>query len=120
MDLKRVIAIIVSPFAVASSVLLLILSMLEFWRRGFVSLFLDLRAVMIVALALWAIAALTDDEPRRHRRLWPVLIAVALLACLPILWTLIAPFGRLGLLTFSIGIVTATLIFVASIKKFNS
>lgn len=119
MDLKRAIATIVSPFAVSSSILLLILSLLEFWRRGFVSLFLDLRTVMIVTLLFWVVAIFTDDKPR-YSRLWSVVIAIALLVCLPMLWFLTAPFGRLGLLTFGIGVIVLLIIVLACLPKVSA
>jgi|GEM_PF-2559069 len=100
--IKNLVSAIVSPFATASLILLIILSFLEYLRHGFVSLFLDLRIVVAAALVLWCVAVVTEDRPKR-RRLALVLPSLALLAVLPVLYRMTVPFGRLGLVVFGAG-----------------
>ena len=109
---KKIIATVVSPFATASIILLIILSFAEYFRRGFVSLLLDFRILIAVVLVLWGVAVLTEEPPRR-RRLSAVLPTVALLAVLPVLYKMTLPFGRLGFITFVVGIASVIVIAIA-------
>ena len=113
---KQIVSAIVSPFATASMILLIILSLLEYFRHGFVSLFLDFRILVAVALVLWIIAVLTEEPPRR-RRLSATLPTIALLAVLPVLYKMTLPFGRLGLVTLAAGIASMILIAIALWSK---
>jgi hypothetical protein len=114
-QIKTVIASIVSPFATASAVLLFVLSFVEYFRKGFVSLFLDFRILVIVTLALWAIAVFTEAQ-LRQKWVSSISLGLALGAGAPIIWKLAAPFGRLGLITFACGVAVLTMILIASIK----
>jgi len=114
--IKNIIATIVSPFATASMILLIILSLAEYFRRGFVSLFLDFRVLAAVVLVLWVIAVLTEQPPRR-RRLAAIVPTIILLAVLPVLYRMILPFGRLGLITFICAMVVLLVILIAIIPK---
>jgi hypothetical protein len=114
--IKSIIATIVSPFATAAMVLLILLSLLEYFRRGFVSLFLDFRLLAAIALVLWLVAAATEERPRR-RRLALVLPTLALLTAIPILYKMTAPFGRLGFVTLIAGIAAIVVIFLSLIKE---
>jgi hypothetical protein len=112
---KPVIAAIVGPFATASAFLLFILSLAEYFRRGFVSLFLDFRILAAVTLALWAVAVWTEEPPRRE---WfgIVTLAILLVACGLILWPMLAPFGRLGIVVFACGLAIFLMVFLAGVK----
>jgi len=110
---KKIIATAVSPFATASFVLLIILSLAEYFRRGFVSLFLDFRILAAIVLAFWIIAVITEAPPRR-RVLAAIMPAVVLLAVLPVLYKMIMPFGRLGLVVFGTGVITIIFIIIAT------
>jgi hypothetical protein len=110
--IKKIISTIVSPFATASMILLIILSLLEYFRRGFVSLFLDFRVLVAVVLILWGVAIFTEESPRR-RRLASILPTIALLAVLPFLYRMTMPFGRLGLITFIAGAAAVVVIIVS-------
>jgi hypothetical protein len=110
---KTIISAIASPFATASMVLLILLSLIEYFRRGFVSLFLDFRLLAAVALILW-LAAVTTEPPPRRRRLALILPTLALLAATPILYKMTLPFGRLGLVVFGTGVITIIFIIVAT------
>lgn len=112
--IKKIIATAVPPFATASMVLLIVLSLLEYFRRGFVSLFLDFRLVAIITLVLWGVAVAAEDDPRRRRRSL-ILPTAALLAVLPVLYRMVLPFGRLGLIVFGAGILAVVMIAVACI-----
>jgi hypothetical protein len=114
--IKETVAVIAGPFALAAAALLAVLSLLEFFRRGFVSLFLDMRIVFAFALILLS-AAIWSAPP--VKRVWPSLVAVLLIvgAFVPVLWKLAAPYGRLGLVVFGCGIATAVLAAVASSLK---
>lgn len=114
--IKTVIASIVGPFATAAAALLFILSLAEYFRHGFVSLFLDFRLLVVATLVLWLAAVLTEAKSPAK---WAASITVglALAASAPIIWRLVAPFGRLGLLTFVCGLAVLILIFMASIKS---
>ena len=114
--IKNIVSSIVSPFATASMILLIVLSFLEYFRRGFVSLFLDFRIIVAIVLILWGIAVLTEDPPRR-RRLASVLPTLALLAVLPVLYKMTLPFGRLGLITFVCAMAVLLLVSIAIIPK---
>jgi hypothetical protein len=116
--IRTVMASIVSPFATAAAILLFVLSFVEYFRRGFVSLFLDFRILVIVTLALWAAAVFLEVEPRGK---WVSSIAVglALAACAPVIYKMLAPWGRLGLTTFCAGILVLILVFIASMKGNN-
>ncbi len=114
--IKNIVGTIVPPFATAATVLLIILSLLEYFRRGFVSLFLDFRIVAAVALVLWLVAVATEAPPRR-RRLALVLPTLALAAALPIIYKLAMPYGRLGLATLVAGIAAIVVIFLSMIKE---
>jgi len=109
---KQLISDIVSPFATASMALLVLLSLLEYFRRGFVSLFIDLRVLAGSALALWLVAVLTELPPRR-RRAALILPTLALLAALPVLYRMTLPFGRLGLVTLIAGVFAILIIIIA-------
>jgi hypothetical protein len=117
--IKTITATIVSPFATASAILLFTLSFVEYFRHGFVSLFLDFRILIIITLALWVTAVLLEVQPR-GKWVSSISAALALAACAPILWRMLAPFGRLGLATFICGLAVLVLIFVASIRKTNN
>jgi len=110
---KQIVSAIASPFTTASMILLIILSLAEYFRRGFVSLFLDFRILVAVALVLWIIAVLTEEPPRR-RRLSATLPTIALLAVLPVLYKMTLPFGRLGLVVFGVGVIIVILIILAT------
>jgi hypothetical protein len=105
---------IIPPFALAAVILLAILSFVEYFRRGFVSLFLDLRIVLVVAMVLWAGACLLTP-PRKSSWFSLAGTGILLAAFLPILWRLTVPYGRLGLLAFGAGVSSAVIIFIASI-----
>lgn len=117
--IKEVAASIVSPFATASAILLFVLSFVEYFRRGFVSLFLDFRLLAIIVLVLWIAAVFTEAQPR-GKWVSSISVALALAACTPILWKMLASFGRLGLITLACGVTVLVLIFVASAKKTNN
>ena len=109
---KQIVSAIASPVTTVSMILLIILSLAEYFRRGFVSLFLDFRILVAVALVLWIIAVLTEEPPRR-RRLSATLPTIALLAVLPVLYKMTLPFGRLGLITLVAGIASVIVIAIA-------
>jgi hypothetical protein len=117
--MKPTIAAIVGPFATASAILLFVLSLAEYFRRGFVSLFLDFRILAAVTLALWAVAVWTEEPPRRK---WfgIVTLAMLLVACGLVLWPMLAPWGRLGLIVFAAGIGAFLISFLASFVKTNN
>src|SRR5512138_3820636 len=101
--IKSIIASVISPFATASAALLAVLSAIEYFRRGFVSLFLDFRILAAVALVLWIAAVCFEARPR-IRVISSITVALALAAVAPILWRLSQPYGRLGLLAFLCGL----------------
>ncbi len=106
---KIAIRAISMPFAFASSALVFALAMLEYFRRGFVSLFFDLRIAAGAALAFWIAAALSrsaDDKPSAAEA---VACALAALAAAALLYRSALPYGRLGLAAFAIGALAAVL-----------
>jgi hypothetical protein len=113
---KTIISAIVSPFATASMILLILLSLIEYFRRGFVSLFLDFRILAAVALVLW-LAAVTTEPPPRRRRLALILPTLALLVAMPVLYKMTLPFGRLGFVTLIAGIAAIAVIICSLIKE---
>jgi uncharacterized membrane protein YesL len=112
---REAVAAVASPFATASSALLIVLSFVEFFRRGFVSLFLDFRMLAAVALAL-SIAAVWAEASSGPKWLHAIIVAGSLAAFAPILWRLSEPYGRLGLATFLCGCAALAVIFLSSLK----
>jgi hypothetical protein len=110
---KKIIATVVSPFATASMVLLIILSFAEYFRRGFVSLFIDFRLLAAVAIVLWIVAVITEAPPRR-RVLAAIMPTLVLLAVSPVLYKMTLPFGRLGLVVFGAGVIMIIFIIIAT------
>jgi len=113
---KPVIAAIAGPFATASAILLFLLSLAEYYRHGFVSLFLDFRLFAGIVLALALIAAWSEEPPRRK---WfgVVTLALILVAGSLLIWPMLAPFGRLGLIVFASGLAAFVIVFIASVKS---
>lgn len=116
--IKETVSVIANPLALAATALLAALSLLEFFRRGFVSLFLDMRIVFVSALALLSIAIWCAPPVKR---VWLSLVAALLLigAFVPVLWKLTAPYGRLGLIVFAGGLAVAVLIILSSLFRFK-
>jgi hypothetical protein len=113
MESESKIGVILSPVATASMALLLVLSLLEYARPGFASLFLDFRVVAAVALGLWIIATLAGGA--RGRSIGgTVLIVLSLVAFVPILYRLTTTYGRLGVITFVAGLFTFIIIFIST------
>ncbi len=98
--MPAIIAAIATPFAVAAVILLSVLSFLEYFRRGFVSLFLDFRILAGATLVLWVVAGIFNGG---FKRAWPAaVLALGLLGgCLFVVWQLAFPYGRLGLGVFA-------------------
>jgi len=115
-NLKQTIATVVSPFANAAITLLIILSFLEFFRRGFVSLFLDLRIVFVVALVLWA-TSVWSAEKRKLSWFTRVVSVLFLAALLVVLWKMTVSFGRLGLVVFGAGVLVAIIVIMVAWKN---
>ncbi len=113
--IKAAIKAVVPPFAAASAILLLALSLAEYLRPGFVSLFLDFRILAIVTLVLW-IGAVSVEAAPRQKWLSSIPVALALAAGFPVLWRMTAPYGRLGLATLVCGIASLIAVFFSSLK----
>ena len=109
--IKKIVAAIAPPFATGSFLLLVILSFVEYFRRGFVSLFFDLRPLAALVIILWGLAVWSEAAPRR-RWLSAIMPTLILLAILPVLYKMLAPDGRLGLLTFAAGAASIVLIMI--------
>lgn len=114
-SIQECVAAVVSPFATASAILLLTLSFVEYFRHGFVSLFLDFRILAAVTLALWVAAVFLEVQPR-GRVVTSVAIGLALAALAPILWRMTASYGRLGLATFICGAAALVIVFLSSLN----
>jgi hypothetical protein len=117
--LKPIVAAIAGPFATASAALLFALALAEYFRRGFVSLFLDFRIVCAIVLVLWAIAV-WSEEPIRRKWFGIVTIGLVVLVAALVLWPMLAPWGRLGLIVFVAGLAAFAMVFLSSIRKPDS
>jgi len=114
--MKKIIATILQPFATASALLLIVLGVLEYLRPGFVTLFLDLRIVLIVTIVLWTIVAAIVDEPLG--RLGATVGAVfALAVAALVLYKLTVPYGRLGLVVFLAGLAGFVVIAIMCVRR---
>lgn len=110
--IKTIIGAVVPPFATAAFLLLVILSFIEYFRRGFVSLFFDLRPLAALVIILWGLAVWSEAPPRR-RWLAAIMPTLVLFAALPVLYKILAPYGRLGLITFAAGAGAIAVILIA-------
>ena len=99
---KEILGVIVGPFSVATSLLLLVLSLLEYFRRGFVSLFFDLRILAVIAIILWLASTALSGKSKKS---WTQIVigSLAVIALLPILYKTVAPYGRSGLAVLGLG-----------------
>ena len=106
---------ITAPFAVAATLLFAILVLLEYFRRGFVSVFLDLRFVAALVVIFTTVSALTLREVT-NKRLEKIFIAIVLIFAGYVTIRTALPFGRLGLVVIGAGILTLTALGVSLIR----
>ncbi len=114
----QVIYLIASSFAAATTLLFFALVLLEYFRRGFVANFFDLRYLAALVVVFTAASALTAREIQ-SRRLEKIFIAIAIIFAAYVIIDMSLPFGRLGLVVIGCGILTLVALFFSVTKKLN-
>jgi O-antigen/teichoic acid export membrane protein len=107
---------VATPFAVAAIFLFFALVLLESFRRGSVSDFLDLRAVAALVVVFGVASALTVREQKNNR--WEkIFIASVLIFAAYAIINIALPFGRLGLVVIGCGALTLAAVFILVAKN---
>jgi hypothetical protein len=106
---------VATPFAVAVILLFFILVLLEYFRRGFVSDFLDLRYVVALVIIFGVASALSVREQKNTR--WEkIFIAIVLIFLTYVIISMALPFGRLGLAVIAAGVLVLVSLAFACFK----
>ena len=111
----KIINDVASPFAVATTFLFFILVLLEYFRRGFVSDFLDLRYAAALVVIFTIVSALSIREVK-NKRLEKIFIALVIIFAVYVIINIALPFGRLGLVVIGCGVLTLTALYVSLIN----
>ena len=106
---------VAAPFAVATTFLFSAFVLLEYFRRGFVTVFLDLRYFSVLVIVFTTMSAVTIRE-MKNSRLEKIFIALVFIFAVYVIINIALPFGRLGLVVIGCGVLTLTALYVSLIN----
>ena len=112
---KEIVAVVSAPLAIGATTLLLALVSLEYFRRGFVSNFFDLRYIVALVIVFWTANILTAAQ-NKNGAFQKIVALIILIFALYVIISLSLPFGRLGLVVIATGILTAVAMLVSVLK----